>query len=543
MDTLSNLGIHLAFHAAGHWYDVESFAEETDQITPAFRVREFEPIELSFRSKNSEDRLYLEGLDFHPDRNSREDKNGRLFLVPDEHGKQPFFDNNVGFHGMRVGIHEGSIRHDGVWYRFYYEVLPKHIDVESWQIMQGDLEQVLSGLSSDIVRTNSAYYDKRFQIPEQLFRYYLIKRHLPAIRGALMRIPASGSSHQMDYAKPEYMLLKKTIELCHKELNRFIESSSYYLETVREDVEEHRRYGELLRKDAGEQLQRDFFEYLDLATEILQISDRMKQRLWYQSISSRVVRTERVVPNSIVRDPGFATISHMMQQLQSPSVTIGWTEKYGYAVKPSNRMYEIWCFVKLGQFLMSEEIGFHADTWMFSENEGKSLIPRLQSGASVTFSKEKQVIKMYYDSRIPGSEEETEKDSIPIFSKSAHKRPDIRMDLYLDEVYMATLIFEVKYRTINSFWHSAESTSKQQIRAYKNDISSPYCRNLPRDYSIRKIRPVDRVWVLHPTNSAEFVTDNSDEGIRFVGLRPGKDYEECIKILKSEIEEALFVTF
>ena len=57
---------------------------------------------------------------------------------------------------------------------------------------------------------------------------------------------------------------------------------------------------------------------------------------------------------------------------------------------------------------------------------------------------------------------------------------------------------------------------------------------------MRKIRPVDRVWVLNPTHSVEGIIDKRSEGIKLVQLIPGEEHSEIIKELKDEIILAFY---
>ena len=45
---------------------------------------------------------------------------------------------------------------------------------------------------------------------------------------------------------------------------------------------------------------------------------------------------------------------------------------------------------------------------------------------------------------------------------------------------------------------------------------------------MRKVNPVDRVWVLNPSHSSEDVINKKNEGIKFVQLIPGEDHSNII---------------
>lgn len=55
---------------------------------------------------------------------------------------------------------------------------------------------------------------------------------------------------------------------------------------------------------------------------------------------------------------------------------------------------------------------------------------------------------------------------------------------------------------------------------------------------LRKLNPVDRVWVLNPTHNEGNIIDKEEEGIKLIQLIPGKNHQKIILELKEEISEA-----
>ena len=55
---------------------------------------------------------------------------------------------------------------------------------------------------------------------------------------------------------------------------------------------------------------------------------------------------------------------------------------------------------------------------------------------------------------------------------------------------------------------------------------------------LRKLNPVDRVWVLNPTHHEGNIIDKEEEGIKLIQLIPGKKSSENHSELKEEISEA-----
>ena len=97
------------------------------------------------------------------------------------------------------------------------------------------------------------------------------------------------------------------------------------------------------------------------------------------------------------------------------------------------------------------------------------LIPELLSGTVVGFVKGEFRIKLHYDEPLCRQLEDTTKENQPVFTKGRHYRPDIRMDLYREDVYWSTIIFEVKYRKIQSIFQ--DKTKKQNRDTIKNNTA------------------------------------------------------------------------
>lgn len=94
----------------------------------------------------------------------------------------------------------------------------------------------------------------------------------------------------------------------------------------------------------------------------------------------------------------------------------------------------------------------------------------------------------------------------------------------------------MKYRNIQKLWAYNDSKCKEQIRDYKNNYKSKFCSELDPEFVVRKVNPVDRVWVLNPFHSSEGVVDKGSEGIKFVQLILGENHDNVINELLKEID-------
>ena len=59
----------------------------------------------------------------------------------------------------------------------------------------------------------------------------------------------------------------------------------------------------------------------------------------------------------LIFDVRYNAFYKMYRELQQNNVSIQWSENYAYSWKLSSKMYEIWCFIKMCRFLISDKIG------------------------------------------------------------------------------------------------------------------------------------------------------------------------------------------
>lgn len=585
MVTLCDIGIQLNFYVGESIINVanagESMTDSDSVDLTNIAFREFESVAIEFTSISAGDRLYFDGIDLLPAEMCEVDDEGNLFLSPQPGEKYSIFTYSSEYYAMHVGKYEMRICHDGMIYYQWFHVLPKNVSDSEWEIMKKELEEEVQGLSTDIIRKNISLGGKRMESApsKQLYKFFVIKKHFNNILAALIDLKdkpkykvekeykleplykatyidnvtvkdylTKGTGEEAylvpkriyNYDLPENRWLKKIIYIYENELRLFRESTLNYCAYVKEELGELKRYGDVNNASirAKKRVLTELDMYLETVKQILSISDLIKCQDWFKQIQS--VKS-LIVPHVLIYDVRYNAFYKMYRELQQHNINIQWSQEYAYSWKVSSKMYEVWCFIKMCRFLIADEIGFEAEGWIFNGfNNEIMLVPDLVPGTEVVFYKENIMIRAHYDTKLPRTINKTEDKSTPVFACTNHTKPDIRFDLYKDKIYWCSLIFEVKYRNIQKQWYYNDSKCKEQIRSYKNDYKSPFCRGLDPDFVVRKVNPVDRVWVLNPTHSCTEIIDKQNEGIKFIQLIPGKDYTNVIKELLEEINEALY---
>lgn len=585
MVTLCDLGVHINFIIGKKNIDMLTMAEsvaelESEELTP-IAFKEYENIQLEFTSTDENDQLYYDGIDLLPDKKCQTDSKGNLYLTPLLEGeKYIIFEHSSDYYAMRKGRFAIRLTHDQKIYYQYFEVYPQNVNDDEWTIMQKELEEEIQGLSSDIIRKNIALGDNENEVvpSKELYKFFVIKKHFNNILAALIDIKdkpnykvekdyrleplyratyidnitvkdylmkGTGEEKYLvpkrvyNYDLPENRWLKKIIGIYERELYLFQESTLKYTEYVEKEIKDLEKYSErnIAVINAKKNVLGELKKYLETVRTILSISELIKSQEWYQEI--REVDS-LPIPHVLIYDVRYNAFYKMYKELQKNTISIKWDEGYAYSWKLSSEMYEIWCFIKVCRFLIGSELGFKETRgWIFDEIKDEHiLIPELRPGTKVEFVKENLKIKAYYNLALGRNINNIDKEKEPLFSNSRHVKPDIRLDLYKDDTYWCSLIIEVKYRTIKNFWAS-DTACKEQIIAYKNDYKSKFCRGFSNEeFVVRKINPIDRVWVFNPTHDVEKIIEKRNEGIKFIQLIPGDNHENIINELKKEINMA-----
>ena len=585
MVTLYDLGVHISFIIGEKSIDMLTMAEsaielESKELTP-ISFKEYENIQLEFTSSNENDQLYYDGIDLLPDEKCQTDSKGNLYLKPLKDGeKYIIFKHSPDYYAMRRGKFSIRLTHGQKIYYQYFEVCPQNVNDEEWIIMQKELEEEIQGLSSDIIRKNIAIGDNEKEVApsKELYKFFVIKKHFNNILAALIDIKdrpnykvekdyrleplyhatyidnitvkdylmkGTGEEKYLvpkrvyNYDLPENRWLKKIIKIYERELCLFQKSTLKYIGCVENEIKDLEKYCDrnIATINAKKNVIAELKKYLEAVRTILSISELIKSQEWYQEIREVDSLT---IPHVLIYDVRYNAFYKVYKELQKNTISIKWDEGYAYSWKLSSEMYEIWCFIKVCRFLISSELGFKETRgWIFDEIKDEHiLIPELRPGTKVEFAKKNLRIKAYYNLALGRNINNTDKEKEPLFSNSRHVKPDIRLDLYKDDTYWCSLIIEVKYRTIKNFWES-DSACKEQIIAYKNDYKSKYCRGFSNEeFVVRKINPIDRVWVFNPTHDVEKIIEKRNEGIKFIQLIPGDNHENVINELKKEINMA-----
>jgi hypothetical protein len=132
-------------------------------------------------------------------------------------------------------------------------------------------------------------------------------------------------------------------------------------------------------------------------------------------------------------------------------------------VKPTSLLYEYYVLFKTIESF--RYLGYEPQNDTITEQLQKSFhLGGLQPGTSVRLKKDQSIIAITYDDQIEHHEKAAMDKQTHFFSHEANRRPDIRVDLYTEQLdtnvprYVSSFIVEVKYRPIWNIYSSVGYT-------------------------------------------------------------------------------------
>ena len=209
------------------------------------------------------------------------------------------------------------------------------------------------------------------------------------------------------------------------------------------------------------------------------------------------------------------------------------SEYYTLRWKRTDQLYELWGFIQVYKSLLKD--GFRlVDGLNFISVSDDFVFEDIKAGKSLLLSRNDEVIRLAYNGEIPTKSEDSDLLNNPFFTTGSNKTPDCCIDCYRyvegQKQYFHSIVIDCKYRKFRNVWESERSSSKHQIKSYKNDTSTLFHKDLSQSKSLRTIKPVLEVMILYPDRDQM----QWDEGVRFVSLIPGEE-----SLLKEHLSQAI----
>lgn len=382
---------------------------------------------------------------------------------------------------------------------------------------------------------------------------------------------------RMDYDLPENRMLKAILEKWIRLLHEFVETMDRTIKGLTLKSNKDYSFTISLPLERKRRLVEELKEYRGKAMRMNGALSQVKSSHWYQEVS---YRKAQLVPEVMFVDVRYRKLYQIDQALYGDELPVH--TGLGHQWKRTDQLYEIWGWLqvvgvveefqqyrefskftrrpgpdddggvvstarpmRLGDRLV-HDLGINGrgewvgdrlvrGTWPNSRrdvhDDGISVQPVAKDNM-IMFSFGETRVHITYDGTIPGNPEGTEKFGVPIYTTGTNNNPDVRIDLFLRDIFVGTIMLDMKYRK-----KYALTDSMRQLTSYADNVRSPYIYGKKR---WQKYRPVHQVLVLYPEKHGGMEVDELDgRSISLVPLTPAEDQTVFKKTLRCLVVEML----
>lgn len=552
-------------------------------------IEENRLITIQFNCENKDAKLYLDFLDEFPLDSFSEDSIGiskdEIYIKPCKEEFPLYY--NEGVCPFIPGIYEIRVKVEGKIYYSLFNVIGKNLTFDESNELKRELESEIDGISFEFVKRKFSFIDEELlkELPKELYAFLIIEKDFSNIMNSLMELKVRpnykiSNSYRVineekvrkidnitmrsylnnsikpgfmkapikniEYDLPENRWIKKIVCEMMTILNRFSRGVG---EVEKEKLSNFSGNEEDLKSKLNEDRS---LKLLKGIKELRIKADRMRSSInilkstdWYNSVGKVFGHS---IPHVLIQDSRYNILYRVYEKLHSEELKKE-KENINFSLqwKRTDNLYEMWCYIKICKILRDELKYENIQGDIYTKEKNK-ILQSLNKNTVVTFKKEEITLKFYYDSPIPRKSSETDFDEKPIFIKALNNRPDGRLDIYKNEIFLGSIIFEFKYRYREDIWKedwysSLDKGIVKQLMAYGTSCDSIFTLKKNGDLIKEKtpFNSLQKVIVLYPKSKYdEFNLDeDEDNNLKFIKLKPKSNLEIFTLELKNEIEKVL----
>ncbi|SOB99495.1 uncharacterized protein DUF2357 [Ureibacillus xyleni] len=546
---------------------VRDFKEWDEQLYPYTIIRENLNLELKFGCENTRATLSMDGLDILKDRKVEYDEFNNAYIHPGaltlfEHGSE------INYYPYIPGIYCLTVTIEGENYYSFIKVISNRLSDEQLNTMRNEVENQLKGLAYDVVRKQNIaqelnidltlfqhfkvldfYYDDLTMIFMDLSNKvrFTLKRdyalqsiekpsHVDAVSIQYqLKHPESTTylktrKNLVNYDLPENRLLKRIVKKWSLITLDFLQQVEYNINQYQKGEDLFSSY---VSRNRRKSLLTQLENYRQTAFRLKAMLDRFQLNYWFKEVSDI---TSSSIPDKMHMDVRYNKLLKIHRYITTSERDVALHPAWKSHWKRTDQLYEIWCFFKVIDYFKSKNYQFtNAPKWFFGEMDetidNLFVIPTIPAGANFELEKGNMQFKVFYDETVPKTQQETE-NAKPIYTTGDNNKPDIRIDLFIQGVYIGSIILDSKYRK-----RDVLMDSKNQLISYADHIRSPFIYNKKR---WERIRPVHRVIVLYPDKYNTYGIDYlNDKSINLVPLTPQSTKAHFEQMLEDLINEMI----
>lgn len=410
------------------------------------------------------------------------------------------------------------------------------------QFIEGHATELITGLGRLMHRPKRELVTTYERIPAGLARSTDARTIRDAARRPVESRRVLAPVKVMTYDTSANRLLKHDLTLAQGVLTGLDDACSEYLGELAARAAEHRRYGHSASTVTKTQ---ELIERWERSQARLRQVIHAVRFMLASPLMAEVgagVRTAAAAAHSLL-DARYQHIHQLLASLQRSMAHRHLAKGYYTRRKRTDKLYELWCFIRVHRELA--ELGFTAtDGWIFSPELPPYVIPMLEAGERVTYTREGSPLRLelVYDARLPYGASGASRcdEATPVYQPHGHKcydreaaaykmrhhtRPDLRLDIWYGSVYAGCIVLEMKYRAaarIESDVCTLEQLNDYAVLASTQLYAGVELAEILAPHAVR------RVLVLTPRLNSNRIT--LGDRVELLQLTPGEKSRLHVKL-------------
>jgi len=204
--------------------------------------------------------------------------------------------------------------------------------------------------------------------------------------------------------------------------------------------------------------------------------------------------------------------------------------------KRTDVLYEYWCYLKT--IIALEQAGYTpVSGWIYEDSHKASqelVFPVLQEDTLVKMVKGAIRLSVLFNEKMARAKRGALRSHRIVYMEGTNYKPDIRIDVFKNDVYSGSIIVDAKYRKRLNIWNN--NRVEDENRPKNMNTLQNYSNSLKYIGDPAGVSKAIRVIALHPSYGPE-VEDMEDTKVSLIQLRPKEQLTHYTQYLARLIED------
>ncbi|EHQ88534.1 DUF2357 domain-containing protein [Desulfosporosinus youngiae] len=219
------------------------------------------------------------------------------------------------------------------------------------------------------------------------------------------------------------------------------------------------------------------------------------------------------------RDWRYKKVASWWKQLRDQGFEIPQCHDFKVQWKRTDVLYEYWCYIKT--IIALEQVGFAPVAgWIYDASyrtNQEIMFPVLQEDTIVEMVKGLIRLAVSFNEKMPRAKRSAIRNSRILYMEGTNYKPDIRIDIFIRDVYKGSIVVDAKYRKRLNIWNN--DRVEDDNRPKNMNTLQNYSNSLKYVGDPAGVSKAIKVIALHPSYGSE-IEEIEDTNVSIIQLRP-----------------------